>query len=249
MAGRGRGRGGIHASIDQVMSPSLPPASPLSSVSDLQNGLPGPSMRSVSVVSSSSSSLSADSAAVFYQLQRTTLKAPLLRAFNLADFRVWHRLFPQFLIRFGPEFAAVLQIDSRPPGSPVLPPPPATVLATVDTLIQDALYQAAVTSSILSYILDQHQMDPQSTPARLFTTLTDYFNLGKPSNLPILEAEIFQLQKARTAYNVAATALQQPVVSDIRLFRHIFALLPEQLRSSIEAFLGQSDPPLEFLCI
>jgi hypothetical protein len=78
MAGRGRGRNnGIHASIEQVMSPpSLPPASPLSSVSDLQNGLPGPSMRSGSVVLSSSSSLSPDSAAVLYQLQRTTLKAP-----------------------------------------------------------------------------------------------------------------------------------------------------------------------------
>ena len=252
----------MHRLNRSCRSPSLPPASPLSSVSDLQNGLPGPSMRSGSVVSSSSSSLSPDSAAFLHQLQRTTLKAPLLRAFNLADFRVWHRLFPRFLIRSGPEFAAVLQIDSRPPGSPVLPPPPATVLATVDTLIQDALYQASVTSSILSSILDQHQMDSQSTPARLFTTLTEYFNLGKPSNLPILEAEIFQvkptahetvevfffrLQKARTAYNVAATALQQPVVSDIRLFRHIFALLPEQLRSSIEAFLGQSDPPLEFL--
>ena len=264
MAGRGRGRSGDHASIPQVMSPaSLPPASPLSSVSDLHHGLPGPSMRSGSVVSSSSSALSPDSAAVLYQLQRTTLKAPLLRAFTLADFRVWHRLFPQFLIRSGPEFAAVLQIDSRPDGSSGLPPPPpATVLATVDTLIQDALYPASVTSSILSSILDQHQMDPQSTPARLFTTLTAYFNLGKPSNLPILETEIFQvkptahetveaflfrLQKARTAYNVAATALQQPVVSDIRLFRHIFGLLPEQLRSSIEAFLGQSDPPLEFL--
>ena len=110
MAGRGQGRGGTtsNAPIEEVMSPSsLPPASPLSSVSDLQNGLPGPSMRSVSVVSSSSS-LSADSATILYQLQRTTLKAPLLRAFNLADFRVWHRLFPQFLIRSGPEFAAVL---------------------------------------------------------------------------------------------------------------------------------------------
>ncbi len=37
-------------------------------------------------------------------------------------------------------------------------------------------------------------MDPQSTPARLFTTLTEYFKLGKPSNLPILEAEIFQVK-------------------------------------------------------
>ena len=43
MAGRGRGRGGTHASNEQVMSPtSLPPASPLSSVSDVSTSTHNP---------------------------------------------------------------------------------------------------------------------------------------------------------------------------------------------------------------
>jgi hypothetical protein len=49
-----------------------------------------------------------------------------------------------------------------------------------------------------------------------------------------------------SGFNVSAVALQQPVISDIRLFRHLFDLLRDQFRSSIEVYLGQSNHPLEF---
>jgi hypothetical protein len=68
---------------------------------------PLPALRSVApslAHSSVSSSLSADSAAVLYHIQRTAFKAPILRTFTLPDFRIWYRVFLQFFALSGPEF-------------------------------------------------------------------------------------------------------------------------------------------------
>ena len=83
------------------------------------------------------------------------------------------------------------------------------------------------------------------------SVLALHFRLGQPANLLLLEADVFStrpqpletveafLYRLRSAarvvaHNVAAQALAQPVVSDVRLFRFIIDILPSTLRDTVE---------------
>ena len=141
-------------------------------------------------------------------------------------------------------------------------------MAAVEQLLLDAL-QPALTSnvnpnaaSVLNSFLLTHNVDPGSSPAKLLSVLALHFRLGQPANLLLLEADVFstrpqpletveaflyRLQSAVVAHNVAAQALAQPVVSDVRLFRFVIDLLPSTLRDTVESYMTTLDPQPDYL--
>ena len=222
--------------------------------------VPSPAPASVSA----SSHLSEASASILNHFQRHTLKAPVLRHFLLTDFRIWHHQFRQFIKRAGPEFAMAL---TYPPSSAHPPPSPA-ILAAVETLLLDALQPALVSTqnfnavSVLQSFLTTHAVDPASSPGKLFMVLATHFRLGQAANLLTLEAEVFatrpltqesveaylhRLHSHVVAHDVAARALAQPPISDIRLFRFVVDLLPSSLRDTVENFMSTLEPQPDYL--
>ena len=235
-----RGGGAVDPSDTQaqVMSPTLPQSTvPVHNFSgSVHNVSAGTSFIS-SPLSVGSSRLADSSLSVLQQFQRHTLRAPVLRHFAISDFRIWHHQFRQFMTRAGAEFVNAITYPA-PSGSPTSP----AVLAAVEQLLLDALQPALSATvnpnavSVLHSFLLTHNVDPGSSPAKLLSVMALHFRLGEPANLLSLEAEVFstrpqpqetveaflhRLRSVIVSHNVAAQAIAQPVVSDIRLFKYI----------------------------
>ena len=172
--------------------------------------------------------------------------------------------FRQFILRAGPEFAVAL---THPPSS-ALPPPSPAILAAVETLLLDALQPALVSTqnfnavSVLQSFITTHSVYPGSSPGKLFLVLATHFRLGQAANLLTLEAEVFatrplpqesveaflhRIHSHVVAHDVAARALAQPPISDIRLFRFVVDLLPSSLRETVENYMSSLDPQPDYL--
>ena len=252
---------------DQTVSVSVPHVSGTSVPLAVSSGSVSPSQNPHNFISSpfsvGSSRIADSSMSVLQQFQRHTLRAPVLRNFSVSDFRVWHQQFWQFMTRAGAEFVHALQYPA-PSGPPTSP----AILAAVEQLLLDALQPALTATvnpnavSVLNSFLMTHNVDPGSSPAKLLSVMALHFRLGEPANLLLLEAEVFstrpqpqetveaflyRLRSVVVAHNVAAQAIAQPVVSDIRLFRFIIDLLPSTLRDMVESYMTMLDPQPDYL--